>query len=172
MRCGSARSKSSPIARASGPARAGLHTQGRTQSIYVVGARSVPSLELSWGRAKRPACSQADAMQLHLDEIAIRCQPRSIMQSCSSIKLAGMAPQNSQGAEQHHAYAAAAARALTQWPGKTLASRSADRLSNGLQTFYDTALDYCCYASNTLIDQPWKIMSIARRDGVTTGYSM
>jgi len=29
-----------------------------------------------------------------------------------------------------------------------------------------------CYAWNTLIDQPWKIMSIARRDWATMGYSM
>ena len=29
-----------------------------------------------------------------------------------------------------------------------------------------------CYAWNTLIDQPWKIMSIARRDWANVGYSM
>jgi hypothetical protein len=29
-----------------------------------------------------------------------------------------------------------------------------------------------CYAWNTLIDQPWKIMSVARRDWATVGYSM
>jgi len=35
-----------------------------------------------------------------------------------------------------------------------------------------TIVDHCCYAWNTLIDQPWKIMSIARRDWATMGYSM
>jgi len=29
---------------------------------------------------------------------------------------------------------------------------------------FDDIVDHCCYAWNTLIDQPWKIMSIARRD--------
>jgi hypothetical protein len=33
-------------------------------------------------------------------------------------------------------------------------------------------LETCCYAWNTLIDQPWKIMSIARRDWASMGYSM
>jgi hypothetical protein len=29
---------------------------------------------------------------------------------------------------------------------------------------FDDIVDHCCYAWNTLIDQPWKIMSIAQRD--------
>jgi hypothetical protein len=29
---------------------------------------------------------------------------------------------------------------------------------------FDDIVDHCCYAWNTLIDQPWKIMSVARRD--------
>jgi hypothetical protein len=32
-------------------------------------------------------------------------------------------------------------------------------------------VDHCCYAWNTLIDQPWKIMSIARRDWAAVGHS-
>jgi hypothetical protein len=34
-------------------------------------------------------------------------------------------------------------------------------LSNLLFKSYDDIVDHCCYAWNTLIDQPWKIMSIA-----------
>jgi hypothetical protein len=30
-------------------------------------------------------------------------------------------------------------------------------------------VDHCCYAWNTLTDQPWKIMSIARRDWAAVG---
>ena len=37
---------------------------------------------------------------------------------------------------------------------------------------YDDIVDYCCYAWNTLIDQPWKIMSIARRDWAVAGQSL
>jgi putative transposase len=33
-------------------------------------------------------------------------------------------------------------------------------------------VDHCCYAWNTLIDQPWNIMSIARRDWASVGYPM
>jgi len=31
---------------------------------------------------------------------------------------------------------------------------------------------HCCYAWNTLIDQRWKIMSIARRDWAAAGHSI
>ncbi len=37
-------------------------------------------------------------------------------------------------------------------------------LSNRVFTSYDDILDHCCYAWNSLIDQPWKIMSIGTRD--------
>jgi hypothetical protein len=40
----------------------------------------------------------------------------------------------------------------------------ANWLSNRVFKSYDDIVDHCCYAWNTLVDQPWKIMSIARRD--------
>ena len=36
----------------------------------------------------------------------------------------------------------------------------------------DDIVDHCCYAWNTLIDQPWKIMSIASRDWEAAGHSL
>ena len=33
-------------------------------------------------------------------------------------------------------------------------------LSNRVFKSYDDIVDHCCYAWNTLIDRPWKIMSI------------
>ncbi len=45
-------------------------------------------------------------------------------------------------------------------------------LSNRVFKSFDDIVDHCCYAWNTLIDQPWKIMSVARRDWATVGYSM
>jgi hypothetical protein len=45
-------------------------------------------------------------------------------------------------------------------------------LSNRIFKSFDDIVDHCCYAWNTLIDQPWKIMSIARRDWTAMGYSM
>ena len=44
-------------------------------------------------------------------------------------------------------------------------------LSNRVFKSFDDIVDHC-YAWNTLIDQPWKIMSIARRDWANVGYSM
>jgi hypothetical protein len=45
-------------------------------------------------------------------------------------------------------------------------------LSNRIFKSFDDIVDHCCYAWNTLIGQPWKIMSIARRDWATAGHSL
>ena len=39
-------------------------------------------------------------------------------------------------------------------------------------TLVSNIVGHCCYAMNTLIDQPWKIMSIARRDWAAVGHSI
>jgi len=44
--------------------------------------------------------------------------------------------------------------------------------SNRIFKSFDDIVDHCCYAGNTLIDQPWKIMSIARRDWAAAGHSI
>ena len=44
-------------------------------------------------------------------------------------------------------------------------------LSNRIFKSFDDIVDHCCYAWNTLIDQPWKIMSIASRDWAVVGHS-
>jgi len=38
-------------------------------------------------------------------------------------------------------------------------------LSNRVFQSYDDIVDHCCYAWNTLIDQPWKIMFVAPATG-------
>ena len=45
-------------------------------------------------------------------------------------------------------------------------------LSNRIFKSFDDIVDHCCYAWNTLIDQPWKIMSIACRDWAAVGQSI
>jgi hypothetical protein len=45
-------------------------------------------------------------------------------------------------------------------------------LSNRIFKSFDDIVDHCCYAWNTLIGQPWKIMSIARRNWATVGHSL
>ncbi len=37
-------------------------------------------------------------------------------------------------------------------------------LSNRVFKSYEDILDHCCYAWNSLIEQPWKIMSIGTRE--------
>ena len=51
-------------------------------------------------------------------------------------------------------------------------ARGDELVANRIFKSFDDIVDHCCYAWNTLIDQPWKIMSIARRDWATMGYSM
>ena len=36
-------------------------------------------------------------------------------------------------------------------------------LSNRIFTSHDNTIDYCCEAWNKLVDQPWHIMTIGRR---------
>src|SRR5207237_8842626 len=48
----------------------------------------------------------------------------------------------------------------------------ANWLSNRVFKSFDDIVDHCCYAWNTLIDQPWKIMSIARRDWALAGHPL
>jgi transposase len=44
-------------------------------------------------------------------------------------------------------------------------------LSNRIFKSFDDIVDHCCYAWNTLVDQPWKIMSIAQREWAAVGHS-
>src|SRR5690242_12872535 len=48
-----------------------------------------------------------------------------------------------------------------EWIARPCAIGSLSVSTSGDRTVSST-LDHCCYAWNTLIDQPWKIMSIAR----------
>src|SRR5215831_20247521 len=45
-------------------------------------------------------------------------------------------------------------------------------LSNRIFKSFDDIVDHCSYAWNTLIDQPWKIMYIARPDWAAVGHSI
>jgi DNA-binding NtrC family response regulator len=55
---------------------------------------------------------------------------------------------------------------------KTLYDKNANWLSNRIFKSFEEIVDHCCYAWNTLIDQPWKIMSVARRDWAVAGHSL
>jgi len=45
-------------------------------------------------------------------------------------------------------------------------------LSNRIFKSFDDIVDHCCYAWNTLIEQPWNIMSIAKPDWAAISQSL
>ncbi|MGO9699412.1 MAG: IS630 family transposase [Xanthobacteraceae bacterium] len=145
----------------------GTHDQ-RTQSTYLFGAVCP---EHGTGAALvLPACN-TEAMQLHLDEIATKVTPGAhavlildqagwhgakdleVPRNISLLPLPPRAPElNSQ-------------ENIWQFMRQNW-------LSNRIFKSFDDIVDHCCFAWNTLIDQPWKIMSIAHRDWAVVGQSL
>jgi len=139
-----------------------VHDQ-RTQSTYLFGAVCP---ERGTGAALvLPACN-SEAMQLHLDEIATKVTP-----GAHAIVLLDQAG-------WHGAKALKVPSNISLLlPNSTAKKTSGSScvkigLSNRIFKSFDNIVDHCCYAWNTLIDQPWKIMSIARREWASVGYSM
>jgi putative transposase len=122
----------------------------RTQSTYLFGAVCP---ERGAGAALvLPACN-CEAMQLHLDEIATK-----VALGAHAIILLDQAG-------WHGAKALVVPNNISQFMRQNW-------LSNRIFKSFDDIVDHCCYAWNTLIDQPWKIMSIARRDWAAVGHSI
>ena len=140
----------------------------RTQSTYLFGAVCP---ERGTGAALvLPACN-TEAMQLHLDEVGTKVAPGAhaivildqagwhgakdleVPRNISLLPLPPRAPElNSQ-------------ENIWQFMRQNW-------LSNRIFKSFDDIVDHCCYAWNTLIDQPWKIMSIAHRDWAVVGHSL
>ncbi|HEU4958706.1 MAG TPA: IS630 family transposase [Sphingomicrobium sp.] len=140
----------------------------RTQSTYLFGAVCP---ERGTGAALvLPACN-TEAMQLHLDEIATKITPGAhalllldqagwhgaqALKVPSTISLLPLPPRAPELNGQENIW-----QFMRQnW------------LSNRVFKSFDDIVDHCCYAWNTLIDQPWKIMSVARRDWAVVGHSI
>ena len=138
----------------------------RTQSTYLFGAVCP---ERGAGAALvLPTCN-TEAMQLHLEEIATN---RALTLFSSWIKPGGMAPRPSRF--QTTFCSCSSRRAHPNSTVKKISGNSCERqnwLSNPIFKSFDDIVDHCCYAWNTLIDHPWKIMSIARRDWAAVGHS-
>ena len=110
-------------------------------------------------------------MQLHLDEIATKIAP-----GAHAILLLDQA-----GWHGAKALKVPSNISLLQFPPRAPELNSQENiwqlmrqtwLSNRVFKSFDNITDHCCYAWNTLIDQPWKIMSIARRDWAVVGQSI
>lgn len=144
-----------------------IHDQ-RTQSSYLFGA-VCPEHGTGAGLVL-PACN-SEAMQLHLNEIATKVTSgahamllldqagwhgAAILSVPSNISLVPLPPRAPELNGQEN---------IWQF-------MRANWLSNRVFKSYDDIVDHCCFAWNTLTDQPWKIMSIARRDWAHVGQSI
>ena len=142
-----------------------VHDQ-RTQSTYLFGAVCP---EHGKGSGLVLPVWNAEAMQLHLDDIAAKVAPRAhailifdqagwhgakSLKTPSNVSLVPLPPElNPQ-------------ENIWQY-------MRANSLSNRVFKSYDDIVDHCCYAWNTLVvDQPWKIMSIAHRDWAAISQSL
>jgi len=135
----------------------------RTQSTYLFDA--VCPDRGTGAALVLPFCN-TEAMQLHLEEISTKVAPEA--HAIVLLDQAGW----------HHANALTIPPNVSLFP---LPPRSPELngqeniwqymrqnwLSNRIFKCFDDIVDHCCYAWNTLIDQPWKIMSIASREWAT-----
>src|SRR5262249_55875410 len=140
----------------------------RTQSTYLFGAVCP---ERGAGAALvLPACN-CEAMQLHLDEIATK-----VALGAHAIILLDQA-----GWHGAKALVVPNNISLVPLPPRAPELNGQENiwqfmrqhwLSTRIFKSFDDIVDHCCYAWNTLIDQPWKIMSIARRDWAAVDHSI
>ena len=144
-----------------------IHDQ-RTQSTYLFGAVCP---ERGAGAALvLPACN-TEAMQLHLDEIATKVTPGA--HAVLILDQAGWHGAKDLKAPKNISLLPLPPRAPELNPQENIWQfMRANWLSNRIFKSFDEIVDHCCYAWNTLIDQPWKIMSIARRDWAVVGHSL
>src|SRR3954466_10193680 len=140
----------------------------RTQSTYLFGAVCP---ERGTGAALvLPACN-TEAMQLHLDEIATKVTPGAL--AILILDQAGWHGAKTLKAPKNITLLSLPPRAPELNPQENIWQfMRANWLSNRIFKSFDDIVDHCCYAWNTLIDQPWKIMSIARRDWAVAGHSL
>ena len=143
-----------------------IHDQ-RTQSTYLFGiVRSLP--ERGTGAALVLPFCNTEVMQLHLDEIAAR-----VTAGAHAILILDQAGwHGAKIVEIFHHLRSCRCRPVrrSSTPKKTSGS-SCDRTGCPIASSNPSTniVDHCCYAWNMLIDQPWKIMSIARRDWAIVG---
>ncbi|BCH19185.1 transposase [Mesorhizobium sp. L-2-11] len=136
----------------------------RYQSAYLFGA-----ICTARGKGAAMALPFADtaAMQLHLDEISRHVGARRAGRAATR---PGRLAHNRQaeGAEKHHAGAAAVASPRTQ-PGRERLAISAPRLSNRVFDGHNAIIDAACEAWQKLIARPETITSIGMREWAHVG---
>src|SRR5437762_1424025 len=134
--------------------------------------RALKDLGFSHVSARPKAYKQdAEAMQLHLDEIATKVTPGA--HAILILDQAGWHGAKDLRAPGNISLLPLPPRSPELNPQENIWQfMRANWLSNRVFKSFDDIVDHCCYAWNTLIDQPWKIMSIARRDWALAGHSL
>ena len=131
----------------------------RTQSAYIFGA--ICPREGKGAGLVLPRCN-TEAMTLHLREIS-----RAVKPGAHTVVLLDQAGwHGSKGLEvpDNITLLSLPPRSPELNPVENVWQFIRDNwLSNRVFKSYDDILDHCCYAWNSLIDQPWKIMSIGTR---------
>ena len=144
-----------------------VHDQ-RTQSTYLFGA-VCPEHGTGAGLVL-PACNR-EAMQFHLDAIAPKVTAGS--HALLLFDRAGWHTTKAVKVPGNISLLPLPARSPELNPQENIWQFMRQNwLSNRVFKSHDDIVDHCCFAWNKLIDQPWKIMSIARRDWVSKGHSI
>ena len=133
-----------------------IHDQ-RTQSTYLFGGMP---------RARSRRCPRAARLQHRGHAASTKSQrksPSAHTPFSFSIKLDGTAPKTSRLPKTSRSCRCRRVRGAQPQENIWQFMR-ANWLSNRIFKSFGEIIDHCCYAWNTLIDQPWKIMSLARRD--------
>ena len=147
-----------------------VHDQ-RTQSTYVDSSAAKSATELGTGAALVLPAHNSEAMQLHLDQIAPAVAPGA--HAILLLDRAGWHVTKSLKVPRNISLLPLPARSPELNPQENIWQfMRANWLSNRVFKSYDDIVDHCCFAWNTLIDQPWKIMSVARRNWALAGHSL
>jgi transposase len=109
-----------------------------------------------------PACN-TEAMNLHITEIAAAVAPGA--HAVVILDQAGWHMSNRLNVPDNITLMPLPPKCPELNPVENLWQFMRDNwLSNRVFSSHDNIVDHCCYAWNSLIDQPWRIMSIGLRD--------
>lgn len=132
----------------------------RTRSAYIFGA--ICPQEGKGAGLVLPKCN-TQAMQWHLEEIATQVAPTA--HAVVLLDQAGWHMTDKLDIPNNITLMPLPPRAPELNPVENIWQFLRENwLSNRIFKSYDDILDHCCFAWNRLIDQPWRIRSIARRD--------